>query len=64
LVDFVPKRKEGRAKIPYITAKCVGKKSRKTNVPRGVGKPLCMKQWLIQVQEMEEACCRTHVEER
>jgi hypothetical protein len=43
LADYVPKRKEGRAEIPCITAKYVGKKSRKTNALRSVGKPLCMK---------------------
>jgi hypothetical protein len=55
LADSVSKREEGRAETAYIAGKCVGKKSKKTTGLRGAGKPLCMKRWLIQVQEMEKA---------
>jgi hypothetical protein len=51
----VSKREEGRTETTYIAAKCVGKKSRKTTELRSVGKPPCMKQWLVQVREMEKA---------
>jgi hypothetical protein len=47
LADSVSKREEGRTETTYIAAKCVGKKSRKTTGLRSVGKPPCMKQWLV-----------------
>jgi hypothetical protein len=54
LDNSMSRGKKGRTPISHYAANLGGKKARSLDEHMKLAKPLCMRQWLVQIQEMEK----------
>jgi hypothetical protein len=55
LDNFVSRGEKGGAQFFHLAVNLVGKRARSTGEQVKMSKPLCMRNWLLQIQEMEKA---------
>jgi hypothetical protein len=54
LDNSVSRGEKGGAQLLHITVNLAGKKARSVGEQVKMSRPLCMRQWLLQIQEMEK----------